>query len=74
MKRLFALAIVCGLAAVPAARADDMPSPAALKAAQELSAMVSGDTVAQMSAAMDGADLARPVASSLFIDRSMPRR
>jgi hypothetical protein len=64
MKRLFALAIVCGLAAVPAARADDMPSPEALKAAQELSAMVSGDTVAQMSATMT-AQIWPTIASSL---------
>jgi len=52
MRRLFALAIICGLAALPAARAEDAPSPEALKAAQELSALVSGDTVNQMSAAM----------------------
>lgn len=52
MKRLFALALVFNWLAVPAARADDAPSPEALKAAQELSAMVGGDTVNQMSAAM----------------------
>jgi hypothetical protein len=52
MKRLFVLAIVCSWLAVPAARAEDAPSPEALRAAQELSAMVSGDTIAQMSAAM----------------------
>jgi hypothetical protein len=34
------------------ARGDDAPSPEALQAAQELSAMVSGDTINQMSAAM----------------------
>ena len=52
MKRLFVLAIVCSWLAVPAARAEDAPPPEALRAAQELSAMVSGDTIAQMSAAM----------------------
>ncbi len=52
MKRLLALTIVCGLAAIPIARADDAPSPEALQAAQELSAMVSGDAINQMSAAM----------------------
>ncbi len=52
MKRLFALAIVCTWLALPAARAEDAPSPEALRAAQELSAMVSGDTIGQMSAAM----------------------
>lgn len=52
MKRLLVLAIVFGFAAAPAVRAEDAPSPEALKAAQELSAMVGGDTVNQMSAAM----------------------
>jgi hypothetical protein len=52
MKRLFALALFCGWLVAPAARAEDAPSPEALKAAQELSAMVGGDTVEQMSAAM----------------------
>ena len=52
MKRLFVLAIVCSWLAVPAARAEDAPSLEALRAAQELSAMVSRDTIAQMSAAM----------------------
>jgi uncharacterized protein len=52
MKRLLVLAIICSCFAVPSARAEDTPSPEALKAAQELSAMVSGDTIAQISAAM----------------------
>jgi hypothetical protein len=52
MKRLFALALICGWIALPVARAEDMPSPEALQAAQELSAMVGGDTIEQMSAAM----------------------
>ncbi len=64
MKPLFALAIVCGLAALPAARAEDAPSSEALQAAQELSAMVSGDTIAQMSAAMT-AQIWPTIASSL---------
>ena len=51
MKRLFALALLCGSLAVPA-WAEDPPSPEALQAAQELSAIVSGDTVSQMSGAM----------------------
>ena len=52
MMRLIALALLCGSLASPAAWADDAPPPEALRAAQEFSAMVSGDTVAQMSAAM----------------------
>ena len=51
MKRLFALALLCGSLAMPAG-ADEAPSPDALRAAQELSVIVSGDTVTQMSAAM----------------------
>ena len=52
MKRLLALALLCGSFAMPAARAEDAPSPEALRAAQELSSLVNSDTVAQMSAAM----------------------
>jgi hypothetical protein len=52
MKRLLALALLCGSLAIPAARAEDAPSPEALRAAQELSALVNGDTMTQMSAAM----------------------
>ena len=51
MKRLFALAVVCGSLAF-AACAEDAPSAEALKAAQELAQVVSADTVNQMSAAM----------------------
>jgi len=52
MKRLLALALLCGSLVIPAARADDAPSPEALRAAQELSSLVNGDTITQMSAAM----------------------
>jgi len=52
MKRLFALVLVCGWLAAPAARSQDAPSPEALKAAEELSTMVGADTISQMSAAM----------------------
>jgi len=52
MKRHYAFACVCVWLALSPARADDSPSPEALSAAQELSAIVSGDTIAQMSAAM----------------------
>jgi len=52
MKRLIALALVCGCLGGPAARAEDVPSPDALQAAKDLAAMVSGDAIAQMSAAM----------------------
>ena len=52
MKRLLVLAIVFGFAVAPAARAEDTPSADALQAAQELSAMVSSDSINQMSAAM----------------------
>ena len=52
MKRLVALALVCACLAGSAAGAEDAPAPEALQAAKELSAMVSGDAIAQMSAAM----------------------
>ncbi len=52
MKRLVVLAVICGSLAFAAARAEDAPSPEALKAAQELAQIVSADTVNQMSAAM----------------------
>jgi hypothetical protein len=52
MTRLFALALLCGCLTMPAARADDAPSPEALRAAQELSAIVNADTITQMSGAM----------------------
>ena len=52
MTRLVALAILCSSLVLASARAEDAPSPEALRAAQELSAMVSGDTINQMSAAM----------------------
>jgi hypothetical protein len=51
MTRLIALALLCGVVAMPA-RADDAPSPEALRAAQELSAIVNSDTITQMSSAM----------------------
>ena len=51
MRRLIVLAVVCG-SLVFAARAEDAPSPEALKAAQELAQVVSADTVNQMSGAM----------------------
>jgi hypothetical protein len=51
MKRLIGLALLCGLIAMPA-WADDAPSPEAMSAAKELSAIVNADTIAQMSGAM----------------------
>jgi uncharacterized protein len=52
MKRLFALALLCSCLAIPAAQAEDAPSPNALRAAEELSAMVNADTMSQMSSEM----------------------
>ncbi len=52
MQRLFALALLCSCLAIPTAQAEDAPSPEALRAAQELSAMVSADTVNKLSGAM----------------------
>jgi len=52
MKRYYAMAAVCACLLLAPARAEDTPSPEALSAAQELSAVISGDTIAQMSAAM----------------------
>jgi hypothetical protein len=52
MKRLFVLALFCSSLAITAAQAEDTPSPEALSAAQELSAMVNADTITQMSGAM----------------------
>jgi hypothetical protein len=51
MKRLFALWLLCGVLATPA-RADDAPSPDALRAAQELSDLINVETIAQMSGTM----------------------
>jgi hypothetical protein len=51
MKRFFTLWLLWGVLVMPA-RADDAPSPDALAAAQELSALVNGETIAQMSGAM----------------------
>lgn len=52
MTRLVALAMLLSSLAFAPARADDAPSPETLQAAQELSALVTGDTINQMSAAM----------------------
>ena len=51
MKRLLGIVLLCGCLTVPAP-AQDAGSAEALRAAQELAALVSGDTIAQMSAAM----------------------
>ncbi len=48
MKWLLGMALICGCLAVPA-RAQDAGSPEALRAAQELTAIVTGDTIVQMS-------------------------
>lgn len=52
MKRLIVMTLVCGCLAGPAARAEDAPSPDVLQAAGDVAAMMSGDAIAQMSAAM----------------------
>ena len=53
MKRLvIATLLAAALAAPAAAQTQTQPSPDTLKAAQELAAMMSGDTVGQMSAAL----------------------
>ena len=52
MKRLFALALLCSWLALPAARAEDAPSPEALRAAQELTTMVGADTITRLSSTM----------------------
>lgn len=52
MKRLLMSMVVAVVLAVPAYAQAPAPSPDALKAAEELAALMSGDTVGQMSAAM----------------------
>jgi hypothetical protein len=52
MKRLLISMLVAVALAAPASAQAPAPSPDALKAAQELAALMSGDTVGQMSAAM----------------------
>lgn len=52
MKRLLMSMLVAVALSAPALAQAPAPSPDALKAAQELSSMMSGDTVGQMSAAM----------------------
>jgi uncharacterized protein len=47
MKRVLAIAVICGCLAV-SARAQDAGSPEALRAAQELTAIVTSDTMTQM--------------------------
>jgi len=51
MKRLLPIVLLCGCLAVPA-RAQDAGSPQALQAAQELAAIITGDTIAQMSSGL----------------------
>jgi len=51
MTRIIALALLCGCLTMPA-RADEAPSADTLKAAEELTAIVNADTVAQMSGEM----------------------
>lgn len=51
MKRLLGMVLFVACLALPA-KAQDAPSPEALRAAQNLAAIVSGDTVQQMSSAM----------------------
>ena len=48
MKRLLAIVLIYGCLAVPV-RAQDAGSPEALRAAQELTAIVTGDTITQLS-------------------------
>jgi hypothetical protein len=52
MKRLLMSVLVALTLAAPACAQAPAPSPETLKAAQELAALMSGDTVGQMSAAM----------------------
>jgi hypothetical protein len=51
MKRLLGIVLLCGCLAAPV-RAQDAGSPEALRAAQELAAIVSGGTIVQMSRAL----------------------
>ena len=53
MKRLLAMALLCVCVSLPV-RAQDAPSPEALRAAQDLAAVMTGDAVEQMSSAMIG--------------------
>ncbi len=52
MTRFFALALLCAGLMTAAVRAQDAPSPEALRAALELTGMVNADTIKQMSVAM----------------------
>jgi hypothetical protein len=52
MKRLLIAVLVAAALAAPAYAQSPSPTPEALKAAQELASLMSGDTVGQMSAAM----------------------
>jgi hypothetical protein len=51
MKRLLGIVLLCGCLVAPV-RAQDAGSPEALRAAQELAAIVSGGTIVQMSRAL----------------------
>ena len=51
MKRLVGIALLAAILALPA-RAQDKPSPEVMQAAQELAAIMTGDTMQQMSQAM----------------------
>ena len=48
MTRLLGIVLLCGCLAVPV-RAQDTGSPEALRAAQELAAIITGDTISQLS-------------------------
>ncbi len=48
MKRLLGIVLLCGCLAAPV-RAQDAGSPEALRAAQELAAIITGDTISQLS-------------------------
>jgi uncharacterized protein len=52
MKRLFALTLVFSWLVAPGARAEDAPSPEVLRAAENLAAVITGDTISQMSSAL----------------------
>jgi uncharacterized protein len=51
MKRLLPIVLLCGFLAVPV-RAQDAGSSEALRAAQELAAIINGDTISQMDSAL----------------------
>ena len=53
MKRLFRILFLCACLNAPAF-AEDKPSPQALKVAQELTELINGDTVKEMSGALVG--------------------